>query len=167
MTARSSRKADRILLLGLAKSLIVSRGRLERDACGDWIISARRGHISTDGFSSYAYLALGSPRRWEFAKQALKFLSVTQDGDNEGIFIMRDIPTAEQAAVIRKVLGLRKAPILTEQQRETVTSRLNLPRRNGGVSEGLFYVSNEPATLAAEPQKENIDETDLPRRRLA
>jgi hypothetical protein len=168
MTARSSRKVDRILLLGLAERLTVSRGRLERDGCGDWIISARRGHISTDGSNFYAYLEFKTPRRWEFAKRTLNFLIVTQDGENEGIFIMRETLTPEHAAAIRKTLGLRKSPILTDQQKQTITSRLNLPPRNGAVSDSSINVSDEPTTSAAEPRiEENNDETDRPRRRLA
>jgi hypothetical protein len=155
MTARSSRKADRTCLVDFATALNVSRRRLKRDTCDDWIISARRGHFSTDGLSFYIYLKLKTPRRWEFAKQTLQFLTVSQDGDNEGIFIIRDIPTTEQAAVIRKVLGLRKAPNLTEKQRQTIRSRLNLPRRNDYESHGFIYDLTVTGTLPA-VEHENV-----------
>jgi hypothetical protein len=130
MKARTSRKADRILLIELAKALNVSRRRIKRDTCSDPNIFAIRGHISTDSTSFYLYVQVKTPRRWEITKRALNFLSVTQDGDDEGIFILHEMPTTQQAAVIRKVLGLRKAPSLKKEEREAIALRLRSRSKN-------------------------------------
>jgi hypothetical protein len=133
MTARANRKADRISLLQLTNALRVSQGRIKKDACSDWNIFARRGHISTDGTGCfYIYVQFGSPRLWTFTKRKLEFFTVSQDGDDEGILMMREVSTTEQAAVIRKVLGLRKAPSLTTEQREMISRRLKKPPINRG-----------------------------------
>jgi hypothetical protein len=142
--ARASRKFDRLFILELARVLRISKRRIKKDKCGDWNVVARRGLIATDGVSFYAYLRLGSPRRWKAAKRALGFLSVTQDGDYEGIFLIRGMPTTEQAASIRKVLGLRKAPLLTLQQRSF--RRLNFASNSGAVSSEIVGVGRSPGT---------------------
>jgi hypothetical protein len=142
--ARESRKLDRVFMLELARALGVSERRIKRDGCGDWNIVARRGHIATDGTSSYAYLRLESSRRWKAAKRILRFLSVSQDGDNEGIFHIREMPTAAQAVTIRKALGLRKAPLLTDEQR--ASRRLNLAPNNQPVSSEIVYLVEVFAT---------------------
>lgn len=125
---RSTKKSDRDAMRTLAQAIVVSQRQLSRDACGDWNLRSRRGHFSTDGHSFYAYLKLPSSRRWEFAKRKLHFLFLTQDGDEEGVFRLKALPTAEQAAVLRKALGFRKAPALTEKQRQAIGRRLNSRR---------------------------------------
>jgi hypothetical protein len=91
----SSRKPDRDLLLGIVAALMVSKANLRRDPCGDWNIFGRRGHISSDGGGAYVYLRPGTKRIWENAKRASGFLPVVQDGDDEGVLKMGDLPTAE------------------------------------------------------------------------
>jgi hypothetical protein len=46
--------------------------------------------------------------KWTSAKKRLAFCTVTQDGDIEGCLRLHQLPTREQAAVIRDVLSLRK-----------------------------------------------------------
>jgi len=113
----SNRKPDRDLLLGIVAAMTVSNARVRRNRCGDWNIVGRRGHISTDGVGQYVYLRLGTKRKWENAKRTLSFLTVTQDGDDEGVFKIAGPPTSEQAELLRKRLGLRKLSPLTEEQR--------------------------------------------------
>jgi hypothetical protein len=81
---RTNRKADRQLLMALTGCLRVSRGRLRRDLCGDWVIVGLRGHILTDGINCFAYVPSGTARRWERAKRLLNFTVAVQDGDSEG-----------------------------------------------------------------------------------
>jgi hypothetical protein len=142
---RSSRKADRDAMRALAQALEVSLRRFGRDACGDWNLRGRRGHFSTDGQTFYVYLKLPSPRRWEFAKRKLHFLFVTQDGDEEGIFKLKQLPTTVQAVVMRKVLGFRKAPTLTEQQRQAIGRRLN---SHNFIRDGLDDFSDRDAAAS-------------------
>jgi|GEM_PF-4398031 len=153
MTAVANRKADRELLIALADALSVSQGRLHRDPCGDWNLVGIRGHVLTDGTDAYVYVKVATRRRWESAKRTLGFMTVTQDGDDEGILKLQGTPTADQAAIIRKVLGLRLVTPLTDEQRCTIASRLNLARSKVGVSDGFIDLPGEPATdPASTPQ---------------
>jgi hypothetical protein len=120
MTAVTSRKADRELLVRLAEAMSVSQGRLRRDPCGDWIIVGTRGHVLSDGVSAFVYLPAGTARRWEKAKRVLNFMAVTQDGDAEGILRLDGMPT--QAEALRKLLGLRKASPLSDARRAALVS---------------------------------------------
>jgi len=139
MSPLASRKADRELLLALADALQVSKSNLRRDPCGDWNIFGRRGHISTDGIATHIYLQPGTKRRWEKAKRSLGFLTVTQDGDDEGTMKMVDLPTAGQAGLVRKLVGMRKAPPLSEERRAALS--LNFSPKSG-VSAGSSAVPN-------------------------
>src|SRR5262245_29884519 len=47
-------------------------------------------------------------------KRRLAFMSVTQDGDEEGCLRLCALPTPEQAALIRDALSLRKRRVLSE-----------------------------------------------------
>jgi hypothetical protein len=51
---------------------------------------------------------------WTYAKRALKFAEVSQDGDEEGILFMSRLPTAEEARAIRRYLGIPKKAELSE-----------------------------------------------------
>jgi hypothetical protein len=159
MPRRGSRKDDRRMLLGLAKTLGISQRRIKRDGCDDWIIGGRRGHIATDGVSFYAYVRGRSPRHWNAAKRILRFLSVSLDGDEEGIFNFCETQTGEQAAQIRKVLGIRKAPQLTQQQRSS--RRSNLAPKNGAVSSEIIGVGTASATRPTEQPKNAKNRTNF------
>jgi hypothetical protein len=120
--SRTNRKADRELLMALTGCLSVSQGRLRRDLCGDWVIEGLRGHILSDGVNAFAYLPAGTARRWEKAKRLLNFAVVTQDGDDDGVLKLIDMPTPEQAGVLRKLLGMRKTSPLTDERRASLAS---------------------------------------------
>jgi hypothetical protein len=151
MAHTSKRKPDRDLLLDIVAALTVSKANLRRDPCGDWSIFGRRGHVSSDGASAYVYLRPGTKRTWDKAKRALGFLTVIQDGDDEGVLKMGDLPTAEQAEIIRKALGLRKVAPLTDKQRDTL-NRFSFARDKTLVSEQIIDVPEvhptDPASSA-------------------
>jgi hypothetical protein len=144
MSARSDRKPDRELLLSVIGSLHVSKSNLRRDPCGDWNIVGRCGHISTDGAGDlHIYLLLETKRRWEITKRNLSFAAVTQDGDTEGMLKMSELPTASQAAAVRKALGLRKVSPLTEGQR-TALRNFSFARDKTALSEQIIAVTEGP-----------------------
>src|SRR3974390_3735659 len=144
MTARTDRKPDRELLLGVIDSLHVSKSNLRRDPCGDWNIVGRCGHISTDGAGNlHIYLLLETKRRWEITKRNLSFAAVTQDGDAEGVLKMSELPTAAQAAALRKALKLRKVSPLTERQRTTLR-RFSFARDKTAHSGQIIAVTEGP-----------------------
>lgn len=133
-------KADRDLLLTLVDALSVSKTRLRRDPCGDWNIVGRRGHISTDGTAIYVYSSATTRRRWEAAKSALG-LVVTQDGDDEGVVRLDDLPSESLAETLRRLLGLRKSVRPSDKQRATL-ARFWFHPDNSGVS-GRFIAATE------------------------
>jgi hypothetical protein len=160
----TNRKADRDLLIALTESLSVSRGRLRRDLCGDWVIVGLRGNILTDGTDAFVYLPAGTARRWTKAKRTLQFMQVTQDGDTVGILKFDGVPIADQGAIIRKVLGLRKVTPLTDEQRDAISRRLSgtpsqTPISDGfiGPTEGAGYTPTSLET-GAETAAERIEE---------
>jgi hypothetical protein len=132
VVSRTSRTADRELLLALTESLSVSQRRLHRDPCGDWIIVGSRGHVLSDGVNAYIYLPFETARRWERAKRLLDFMAVVQDGDTEGVLRFDGMPTAEQAKVIRKLLGFRPRLELSEADRAALKNRFKTPSQRGG-----------------------------------
>jgi hypothetical protein len=139
MSTSTNRKADRESLIALTEALQVSKANLRRDPCGDSNIIGPRGHISTDGVGQYVYLQPGSKRKWETAKRTLAFLTVTQDGDEEGVLKIAGTPTPEQAKLLRKHLGLRKASPLTEEKR-TNLRRFSFARDKTPVSASSIAV---------------------------
>jgi hypothetical protein len=50
----------------------------------------------------------GKARSWTYAKRALSFARVTQNGDEEGFLFLDRAPTGEEGVVIRYKLGIRK-----------------------------------------------------------
>jgi hypothetical protein len=105
---------------------------------------------------AYVYLRPGTKRTWESAKRALGFLTIVQDGDDEGVLKMGDLPTADRAEIIRKLLGLRKVASLTDEQRATL-QRFSFARDKSPVSEQIIdvpqggrYHPSGPAPGAAE-----------------
>ena len=73
---------------------------------GDWQITGKRGHILSDGKNFYIYHFAESSKAWTYAKRALSFAVVTQDGDNEGIFRMDRLPSPYEARTIREYLRI-------------------------------------------------------------
>jgi hypothetical protein len=146
--SRTDRRADRELLVTLVDALSVSLGRLRRDPCGDWVINGTRGHILTDGTDAFVYLPAGTARRWERAKRTLNFMSPTQDGDTEGVLKLIEMPSSPLAAVLRKVIGLRKVSILTDEQRQLL-ARHSFGRDKPPVSRTIFDLPEVGATNRA------------------
>jgi hypothetical protein len=58
----------------------------------------------------------GKARSWIYAKRALSFARVTQNGDDEGFLFLDRAPTEEEGAIIRDKLGIRKKRELGEDE---------------------------------------------------
>jgi len=103
----------------LLAALDAAPAQLRRDECGSWVIAGRRGTIQTwcDGKTWVAYVIGRSTRHWTAIKQRLAFMTITQDGDEEGCFRLFALPTAEEALLIRDAILLRKRRALTEASR--------------------------------------------------
>jgi hypothetical protein len=98
---------------------------LRRDECGAWTISGTRGTVHTwgDGKTWVLYVACRSALHWTHTKKRLGFCQVTQDGDDEGCLRLHQLPTVEQAAVIRDALGIRKRQHVSAAVLERAASR--------------------------------------------
>ena len=117
--SRDEERADREQQELLFSALDAAPAQLRRDECGSWVIAGRRGTIQTwgDGETWIVYVIGRSTRHWTMIKQRLAFMTVTQDGDEEGCFRLVALPTPEQAVLIRDALMLRKRRTLTEASR--------------------------------------------------
>ena len=102
--------ADRDMQRSLLVTLDASKRSLSSDECGAWRLTGRRGHIYTWGPSGgwLIYCAPESIRKWTYLKKQLSFCRVTQDGDDEGCLRLFELPTPEQAVLIRKMIGLKQ-----------------------------------------------------------
>jgi len=123
---RDEERDDRRQQETLLTTLDAAPSQLRRDECGLWIIGGRRGAIHTwgDGKTWGVYVMGRSTRHWTMIKRRLAFMSVTQDGDEEGCLRLFRLPTPQEAVVIRDVMGLRKrvdyAPETLERKRASM-----------------------------------------------
>jgi hypothetical protein len=118
---------DRGLQLSLLEALGASPLSLRRDACGDWRINGSRGHVYTwgDGRTWWVFVSeRRSGQHWTWTKKRLVgIMEITQDGDEEGAGRLHGLPTEEQAAVLRDVLGIRKRVALDPLELERRRAR--------------------------------------------
>jgi hypothetical protein len=103
-------ETDRALLKAMLLALGAWDRALHRDGCGAWRIAGTHGSIHSwgDGATWMLYVACHSVRHWSATKARMSFCHVTQDGDDEGCLRLHNLPTPDQAIVIRDVLGIRK-----------------------------------------------------------
>src|SRR5262245_29113680 len=101
---------DRAQQRALLTALNATERALRLDECRAWHIAGTRGTIHTwgDGKTWVLFVMCRSVRYWTATKPRLSFCKVTQDGDDEGSLRLFDLPTPEQAVIIRDVLGIRK-----------------------------------------------------------
>ena len=108
--------AQRAALLKLMPALGCSDTALRRDECGDPRLEGKHGHIyavcgSLDepgkpGFM--AYLSCETGMAWTYAKKALSFAKVMNDGDDEGALFLDRLPSKSEAEMIRRYCGILK-----------------------------------------------------------
>ena len=113
-------ESDRSHLYAFLTATDASATALERPVgrgwVGDYQISGKTGHVLANGAGYLLYVERGpSSRPWKNAKARLTFCKVTQDGDWEGCLHLDRLPTADEAVVIREVLGIRKHRHMTAE----------------------------------------------------
>ena len=103
-------EADRAQQKLMLVALNASDRALHRDECGAWCISGTRGTLHTwgNGKSWALFVTCNSGQHWTWVKKKLSFCTVTQDADDEGVLRLDQLPTPDQANVIRHVLGIQK-----------------------------------------------------------
>jgi hypothetical protein len=107
---RPAAEADRAQQLRLLAALGAWDRALRRDDCSAWCVSGKTGSIHTwgDGETWAVFVACRSKLHWTMTKRRLAFCTVTQDCDDEGCLRLHQLPTSDQAADIRDVLGIQK-----------------------------------------------------------
>ena len=127
---------DREHLETLLEALDASSLALRRDACGDYAINGKSGHIYADGSGFLLCVSTGeSARRWTNVKGRLAFCRLTQDGDDEGCLHLDRLPTAVEADLIREALGIRKRRHLSDEELARITAALE--RARGSINRPL------------------------------
>jgi hypothetical protein len=114
---------QRPALLALREALGAREGALRRDECGDWAIFGRFGHIyaAPEGFQFFfrgadEFEEPKSSQGWTYAKRAMAFAKLTQDGDEEGILLLDRLPTSDEAEIIRAKLRIPKRIEYSEEE---------------------------------------------------
>jgi hypothetical protein len=100
--------AQRQALLALMPALGCSDMTLRRDECSDWRISGKHGHVYAVPGGFMLYVNCETRTGWTYAKRALSFAKITNDGDDEGAFLLARMPSKSEADVIRRYCGIRK-----------------------------------------------------------
>jgi hypothetical protein len=128
MPQAPSAVSDRSHLYAFLTATDASATALERPVCRGWVgdyqISGKTGHVLANGTGYLLYVHIDertamerepSSRPWKNAKARLTFCKVTRDGDWEGCLHLDRLPTADEAVVIREVLGIRKRRHMTAE----------------------------------------------------
>jgi hypothetical protein len=158
-------KVQREALLKLVEALGCRDAALRRDECGDWAVKGRCGHIYAvpgttahgfppgEGFQIYFRGAeeFGEPlssKGWPYAKRALLFCKVTQDGDDEGMLFLDRLPTEIEAALIRDKLGVPKKREIGEAEFERLRA---MGAEHGFAKRATVEGENSPLKPELEP----------------
>jgi hypothetical protein len=73
------------------------------------------------------YVSCETGMGWTYAKKALAFAQLTNDGDDEGAVYLGRMPSKSEADAIRRYCGIRKRAELSEEslaQRRALGKRL-------------------------------------------
>jgi hypothetical protein len=101
------RAKQRPALIEFARAVRARDHDFRRDECRDWRLNGKHGFVYAMP-RGYQLFFGGTARSWTYAKRALSFARVIQDGDGEGFLFLDRAPTEEDAAIIRDKLGIRK-----------------------------------------------------------
>lgn len=115
-------------LLEFATALGSASSALRRDECGDPRINGKRGHVYAVPGGFHFYCVCATTKAWTYAKRALSFVKVTNDGDEEGMLFLKRRPTPAEAETIRDHLGIPKKPELSADQIEALRARAKARR---------------------------------------
>jgi hypothetical protein len=139
MSDRHPAAKQRASLLRFAAALGSRASALRPDECGDPSVIGKKGHVyavcgmvgepSKAGFQ--LCVSAASTTAWTYAKRALAFAHLTNDGDEEGMFFLDRLPTKVEANAIRRYLGIPQRRVLSPRQRERLAA-YSFPARGAG-----------------------------------
>jgi hypothetical protein len=156
--SKAAATADRACLGLMREALNAAHNAVRLDECRLWTVRGSRGYVSTWGDGQTWMLAVNSvtPRRWRLIKQRMAafpgLVQVTQDGDDEGVFRLMRLPTAEETAEIRRAAGIRQSP------GSTSAGRRFIPTKTGDT--GTSMRQNERSVPDPVPDTEPIHDAD-------
>ena len=129
---------DKEDILELAKAMDAAKSSIKLDDCRLWVIQGSRGYASTwgNGVSYLIHVVCRSTRHWTATKKSLSYCELTQDGDDEGCFRLRRLPTARERAIIRKAIGVH-------QRRPTPPNAFSSSSAKEGVSGSSERLNSE------------------------
>lgn len=113
-------------IVAMAAQLEISLVHLRRDECGDWSLLGRFGRVYSTA-SGFLIIISGwaendapwlTARGWNNCKKDMEFMTLKNDGDEDGAFMFDRLPTASEASLIRKYVGLRKKKNVSEEMLE-------------------------------------------------
>jgi hypothetical protein len=110
-------------LLEFAAAIGSASTALRRDECSDPRINGKRGHVYAVPGGFHFYCVCATAKAWTYAKRALSFAKVNNDGDEEGMLFLKRLPTPAEAETIRHHLGISKKPELSADQIEALRAR--------------------------------------------
>jgi hypothetical protein len=168
LTYRDQREkdADKAQQLKLLEALGARESTLRLDECECWRIGGGRGYIYTwgDNQSWVMYCRCRSSKAWAFAKRRLAgFARVTQDGDDEGCLKLDRLPTADEAATIRDLLGIPKRVAISDSQRELLLAHA-FTRGRVKRGDNRKISAETPSEVPNPPQAPSTEIFDLPDR---
>lgn len=102
-------KQDKAVLTNLSTALNISKIHIRKDELNYWNIIGKETFIDTDGEYWYIHIFSTSERKWKSCKESLEFMELINDGDDEGVLRMKNMPDFIQSKIIRKLLKLRLA----------------------------------------------------------
>jgi hypothetical protein len=151
--------ADREQQRALLAALVAWNRALRRDECGAWCISGNTGtiHAWGDGKTWVLYARCRSKQHWTWVKKNLSFCTVTQDGDDEGCLRLHQLPTPDQATLVREELGIRKriefAPADLERRRASMSRLLLSQGRPNSMAAVPTPIPNQTPFFSPEPKE--------------
>jgi hypothetical protein len=123
------RAQDRAELVTLLTAVNGAMNSVRRDDCGDWIIAGSRGTIRACNGKYLVYIPSGSAMAWTYAKKQLaSFTTPHQDGDDEGILTLSRMPDENEAATLRRYIGLRQTRDIPPDRAQNLWNPAQKPR---------------------------------------
>jgi hypothetical protein len=109
---------QREALAKFATALGASDNSLKLDKCRGWHIAGKSGHVFAYAKGRFQiFVFSGARQAWTFAKKALAFARLGNDGDDEGAFFLDRLPTKSEASAIRSYCSIHKRPSLSAARR--------------------------------------------------
>lgn len=125
---------ERDKLSELAHQIQTSTRKLHYDtAKARWILQGRHGAISADNIHWSICVKVNSKRHASSVKKQLAFMELVRDGDQEIELRLDRMPTEQETPVIRKLIGLKKLPALSDGYKNILKNRAHAMRR-GSIS---------------------------------